>query len=154
MLQPVVGRRSPETAWNASVLSGQHTSRELGMLWYLPKQRTVCARKHFAFIVFNLGFSSSCVCCSIFVLEEMSQCNRLCFQSWEQGDLSWCFIPGGHNQTLGTPYPCGGKFDCAWGRVVSAVIFVAELWVMSSLKPTGEVSVWRRSLDTFTGLMM
>lgn len=44
-------------------------SRELGTLRYLPKQRTVCARKHFALTVFNLGFHSYCVCCSVFMLE-------------------------------------------------------------------------------------
>lgn len=102
-------------------------------------------KEYFAFAVFNLGFHSCCVCCSLFLLEETSQCNGLCFQSW---DLSWCSIPGGHSHPLGAFHPCGGMFHSAWGQVVSAVIFMEGFSVMSSLKAVEGVSFSRWSLDT------
>lgn len=105
-------------------------------------------KEYFAFVVFNLGFHSWCVCCSLFMLEETSQCNGLYCQSWGQGDLSWCSIPGGHSHPLGILHPCAGMSDCAWGQVVSAVIFMEEFSVMSSLKPVEGVSFSRWSLDT------
>lgn len=63
-------QKLPETP---EPLNNSSPSRELGTLSYLPKQGTVSARRHFAFVVFNLRFTLTAYAALFQVGDELVQ---------------------------------------------------------------------------------